>query len=95
MNTTNSTPILKKATQYYRDHREKESKRRLKNYYKHRYGTTEPDEIKAFKENKRNLTSEKRKLANALKVINDIPNAYQYITLNHSPPTNDFNPIIV
>jgi hypothetical protein len=83
MNTSNSTPILKKATQYYRDHREKESTRRLKNYYKHRYGTTEPDEIKAVKEKKRKMTTDKRKLANALKVLNDIPNAYEYIISNH------------
>jgi protein tyrosine phosphatase len=91
MNATNSTPILKKATQYYRDHRERMSKMRLENYYKNRYGTIEPDEIKAVKEKKRKLTSEKRKLANALKVLNAIPNAHQYIMSNLS--TNNCNSV--
>jgi hypothetical protein len=87
MSKSKSTSVLY-TTQYYRDHRVKESKRRLENYYKNRHGI-EPEQIEEFKQTHKKLESDRKKLNRALKLIKDIPNACQYILSNIANNENE------
>jgi len=73
------SPHVRYTTQYYRDHREKESKRRLSNYYKNRYGVVDPEKIEEFKQAQKRQRSDTKKLNQALRLIRDIPSAPQYL----------------
>ena len=83
------------TTRYYRENRERESQRRLENYYKNRYGV-EPDEIEAFKQKRAILKEETlkvQKVEQKKKVehqkwerlyqkMKHTPNPYQHLLMN-------------
>jgi SOS response regulatory protein OraA/RecX len=95
MNKSNLTTPLAYTTKYYKEHRKKESERRLQNYYKNRYGI-ESEDIEEFKQKQKSIRSEKHRVkllekkiksenerwARALKTLRDTPSPYQQLLLN-------------
>lgn len=99
--TTTKRKMKGYTTRYYRDNRERESQRRLENYYKNRYGV-EPDKIEDFKKQQAALKAEKEKSQKAeqkvkrerekwdrlFEKMKNTPNPYQSFLAQIAPISN-------